>query len=137
MATLRKIGNRYYAYFYDRTRTPRRKSHPLGVQSARAAQALLKRREYEYAIGVFDPWTPRNAAVEMAEIGGDEAIDALIGAVRSHPNEYVRAEAASALGWIGDDRALEVLDTAAASDSSVNNVRPIAATAAEKIREGS
>jgi len=58
MATLRKINGRYYGYFYDRNRTPKRKSYPLGVSLKSAAEKMLRRLEEQWAAGTFDPWSP-------------------------------------------------------------------------------
>lgn len=58
MARLRKIKDRYYAYFYDPTRKPKEKSYPLRVSLKSAAEKMRKRLEEEYAAGDFDPWNP-------------------------------------------------------------------------------
>jgi integrase len=58
MATLRKIKGNYFAYFYDRTRAPKRKSVPLQVSLKDAAEKKLRRLENEWARGDFDPWAP-------------------------------------------------------------------------------
>lgn len=58
MAYLRKISGRYYAYFYDRTRTPKEKSYPLGVSLKSAARKKRNRLEEKWAEGTFDPWDP-------------------------------------------------------------------------------
>ena len=40
MAALRKINGNYYAYFYDSSRDPKRKSYPLRVSLKSAAEKL-------------------------------------------------------------------------------------------------
>lgn len=56
MASLRKISGNYYAYFYDKNRSPQRKSVPLQVSLKSAAQKRLKYLEEQWAKGTFDPW---------------------------------------------------------------------------------
>lgn len=75
MARLRKINGRYYAYFYDRDRTPKEKSYPLGVSLKSAAQDLLRRKERAYARGEFDPWHPTEA---RAALSVKQAFDAFV-----------------------------------------------------------
>ena len=56
MATLRKIDGSYYVYFYNPSRSPKRKSHPLRVQLKSTAEKKRKRLEEAHAEGRFDPW---------------------------------------------------------------------------------
>ena len=49
------------------------------------------------------------AVYALAEVGGDQAVAALVGALGDE-NARVRAEAARALGEIGSDRAIEILE---------------------------
>ena len=57
MASLQKRSNgRYYIYFYDKNRDPKRKSVPTGTSRKRAARRIFRRLEDEYATGDFDPW---------------------------------------------------------------------------------
>lgn len=78
MAYLRKINGRYYAYFYDRERTPKKKSYPLGVSLKSAADAKRKRLEKEWAEGSFDPWNPEETQTEALTVpeGIDRFLDA-------------------------------------------------------------
>jgi len=89
----------------------------------------------ESGLGMGMDWGPRNAAMKLAELGGREAVDALIHALRNHPNEFVRTEAAGALARIGNPLALPALENAANNDSSWMNVRPIAEVAVEEIKK--
>jgi HEAT repeat protein len=89
----------------------------------------------EPGLGMGMDWGPRNAAKKLAELGGDEAVDALIHALQNHPNDSVRMEAAGALARIGDPRALPSLEKAANSDSSWMNVRPMAEIAVQEIKK--
>jgi len=59
MASLRKIGTRYFGYFYDPNRNPKRKSVTLRTGQKQVAQKLLRRYENEFAEGIFDPWNPK------------------------------------------------------------------------------
>ena len=62
MARLRKLGKsgHYFAYFYDRNRTPKEKSYPLGTSLKSAALLRLRELERRYAdpVDAFDPWVP-------------------------------------------------------------------------------
>ena len=75
MATMRKIGSRYFGYFYDRDRNPKRKSVPLQTSQKQVAQKLLRRYENEFAEGIFDPWRPKLGAQGLTL---DEALDLYI-----------------------------------------------------------
>ena len=58
MAKLRRVKGNYYARFYDKAKSPARKTVPLGTDDLGAAEAALKRLEVHYAEGRFDPWAP-------------------------------------------------------------------------------
>ncbi|MEO1074970.1 MAG: site-specific integrase [Bacteroidota bacterium] len=58
MARLRKIKGRYFAYFYDRHRTPREKSFPLRVSLKSAAEKKLRELIRARDESRFDPWSP-------------------------------------------------------------------------------
>ena len=75
MATLRKINGRYYAYFYNRMRMPKRKSYPLNVSLKSAAEMMVKRLEEKWAAGSFDPWNPQ---LEPARLTVQEAADTFL-----------------------------------------------------------
>ncbi|MEM6785252.1 MAG: site-specific integrase [Bacteroidota bacterium] len=76
MARLRQVRGYYYARFYDKTKTPARKTVPLGTGNEEAAQAALKRLEVHYAEGRFDPWAPPQQAPTRLS----EAIEAFFAA---------------------------------------------------------
>ncbi|MEL6770068.1 MAG: tyrosine-type recombinase/integrase [Bacteroidota bacterium] len=76
MARLRQAKGHYYARFYDKTKTPTRKTVPLGTSNEEAAQAALKRLEVHYAEGRFDPWAPP----QQAPVRLSEAIEAFFAA---------------------------------------------------------
>jgi integrase len=81
MATLRKINGRYYAYFYDKNRSPTRKSHPLRVQLKRTAEKELNRLEEAKAEGRFDPWKedPWVGQQKVTPISVQAAIEKFLG----------------------------------------------------------
>ncbi len=58
MVVLRKVGRNYYAYFYDPSRSPKRKCFSLRTTRKSVAEARLKELELAYAMGEFDPWNP-------------------------------------------------------------------------------
>jgi len=66
MARLRKLGKgaKYFAYFYDRSRTPKEKSFPLGTSLKSAAVLKLHELERRYADphDSFDPWLAESEA---------------------------------------------------------------------------
>lgn len=61
LQSTRKIGNRYYAYFYNPQKDPSRKSFPLGTTRKRVAAKKARKLEEEVASGEFDPWNPNRA----------------------------------------------------------------------------
>jgi integrase len=56
MATMRKQSGRYYARFYDRSRSPKRKSWPLRTHRQDVARRELTKLERAFEKGDFDPW---------------------------------------------------------------------------------
>lgn len=56
MASLIKLGDRYYAQFYEASRRPQRKRVALKTTTKRAAERLRRDLEDQYALGSFDPW---------------------------------------------------------------------------------
>jgi len=57
MAAIIEREGRYYAQFYDETRTPKRKRFSLKTNRKRTARKLLVQFEDDYMLGEFDPWT--------------------------------------------------------------------------------
>jgi len=57
MAAILERDGRYYAQFYDETRTPKRKRFSLKTNRKRTARKLLVQFEDDYIIDEFDPWT--------------------------------------------------------------------------------
>lgn len=62
--SVQKRGSRFYAYFYDPTRTPKRKSFALGdgFTTRRKAEQRATELLREAQEGRFDPWTYREQA---------------------------------------------------------------------------
>ena len=58
MASLRKKSGRYYARFYDKRRSPKRKEIALGCTRKDVARRRLTKWEQQYEKGTFDPWNP-------------------------------------------------------------------------------
>jgi len=56
MASLFKRDDQYYAQFYDKARTPKRKRFSLKVTRKRKARRRLSKFEDDYLDGKFDPW---------------------------------------------------------------------------------
>jgi len=56
MAALLRRKDRYYAQFYDSSRSPTRKRISLRTGSKREARRILTKLEDDYASGRFDPW---------------------------------------------------------------------------------
>ncbi len=56
MARTRKLSGNYYAYFYDRSRTPKEKSWPLRTTRQDVARRRLTELEEALEAGDFDPW---------------------------------------------------------------------------------
>ena len=106
MATLRKINGSYYAYFYNRHRSPKRKSYPLGVSLKSAATKKLKRLEDEWAEGRFDPWNP--GASQVTALTVPEAIDNFLEA-KSHLRERTRSTYQQQLELWASDLAPDLL----------------------------
>jgi integrase len=61
MASLRKKSGRYYARFYDKRRTPKRKETSLQTTRKDVARRRLTRLERRHEKGEFDPWKPDSA----------------------------------------------------------------------------
>ena len=57
MASLRKKKGRYYARFYDPSRSPTRKERSLRTTRKDVAKPRLREWEKAYAEGRFDPWS--------------------------------------------------------------------------------
>jgi len=57
MATLVRQKKWYYAQFYNRDRSPKRKRVALGTRTKKTADKLIRQLENEYAAGDYDPWT--------------------------------------------------------------------------------
>lgn len=53
---MRKKGKYYYARFYDKDRTPKRKEVSLRITRKSSARKELNRLEREYEAGDYDPW---------------------------------------------------------------------------------
>ncbi|PEN11418.1 hypothetical protein CRI94_15395 [Longibacter salinarum] len=72
LQSIRKIDNRYFAYFYNPQKDPARKSFPLGTTRKRVAEKKARKLEEEVASGELDPWNPNrttgtdNPTVEQA-----------------------------------------------------------------------
>lgn len=82
----------------------------------------------------LDEYQARNAIDAMVVIGDEYVVDFLmLVALKGHPSEQVRASAATALGQIGDKRAIPALNQAL-QDPSWRNVRPAAERALQKLR---
>ncbi len=58
MASMRKINGKYYARFYDKRRTPKRKTYPLRTTRKDVARRRLHEKERAFERGAFDPWNP-------------------------------------------------------------------------------
>lgn len=56
MASLRKVSGNYYARFYDRDRSPKRKTWPLRTGRQDVARKRLTELEQAHRDGRFDPW---------------------------------------------------------------------------------
>ncbi|PSQ97549.1 MAG: hypothetical protein BRD55_01360 [Bacteroidetes bacterium SW_9_63_38] len=56
MPSMRKQSGRYYARFYDRSRSPKRKSWPLRTHRKDVASRKLTELKRAYEEGEFDPW---------------------------------------------------------------------------------
>jgi integrase len=56
MASLRKKSGHYYARFYDKNRSPKRKEISLRTTRKDVAEPRLRKWERAYAEGQFDPW---------------------------------------------------------------------------------
>ena len=54
--SLRKKSGRYYARFYDKNRSPKRKEVSLGTSRKSVAKPKLRRLENDLAEGKYDPW---------------------------------------------------------------------------------
>lgn len=78
------------------------------------------------------PWLGPCAARALGEIGGGDAVEPLVAALRD-PREDVRRAAAGALGRIGDERAVEPLSRTL--DDSYASVRERARSAIDCIRQ--
>lgn len=57
MASMRKVNGHYYARFYDRSKSPKRKTYPLKTGRQDVARRRLSELERGYRSGDFDPWS--------------------------------------------------------------------------------
>lgn len=55
---MRKKKGRWYARFYDKWRSPKRKEIPLRTTRKDVARRRLTKLEKEWEDGIFDPWNP-------------------------------------------------------------------------------
>jgi len=82
MAALLNRNGWYYAQFYDRTRTPKRKQLPLHTRTRKTALRVLAKLEDQVAEGKLDPWAttvdPGLASSSIVTLG--EAIAAFLAA---------------------------------------------------------
>jgi integrase len=69
---MRKKKGRYYARFYDKWRSPKRKEIPLRTTRKDVARRRLTKLEKEWENGIFDPWNP-DAGGEALSL--DAAVD--------------------------------------------------------------
>jgi integrase len=83
MASLRKKSGRYYARFYDKRRSPKRKELALGTSRKDVARRKLSKLERQYRNETFDPWAP-NAEPDALTLS--EAISRFMDS-RSHLRE--------------------------------------------------
>jgi integrase len=72
MASLRKKGRYYYARFYDRNRSPKRKEIALRCTQKEAARRKLVRLEKGFERGEYDPWNTQQA---HGSLSAQEAIN--------------------------------------------------------------
>lgn len=56
MPSLRKKNGRYYARFYDKRRSPKRKEVALGTTRRLVAEKKRIKLEDAFAEGKYDPW---------------------------------------------------------------------------------
>ncbi len=103
MATLRKTKGRYYAYFYDPDKKPKRKCVSLRTKLKSAAQQQLNRLEVEYARGEYDPWNPTPATPKLTITELVEAYIKWRGDLRSKTQESYRGAAKGLVKSIGSD----------------------------------
>jgi integrase len=68
MASLRKKSGRYYARFYDKRRSPKRKEVALGCSRKDVARRRLSEWERLYREGSFDPWQPVGSGPERLTV---------------------------------------------------------------------
>jgi integrase len=83
MATIRKIRSNYFAYFYERTRSPKRKSWPLRTSRQDVARRRVTELEDAYESGDFDPW---RGGWQYEDVTLDTAIERYL----AHKREEVR-----------------------------------------------
>lgn len=127
MATLRKISGSYYGYFYDRTRTPKRKSYPLQVSLKSAAEKKLKRLEEAWAEGAFDPWQGGWSVTERQHVTVSRAVNAFLEAKASE----VRATTLRTYREVCEDLLLPTLPpNLMLRDLSAEHLRPFVLDAA-------
>jgi len=68
MASMRKKKGHYYARFYDKHRSPKRKELALGTSRKDVARRKLSDLERQHREGTFDPWNPDRAAPERLTV---------------------------------------------------------------------
>ena len=65
MASMRKKKGNYYARFYDKRRSPKRKEVPLRTTRKDVARRRLSEMERKFERGAFDPWTPESGPEKL------------------------------------------------------------------------
>lgn len=101
MATIRKTSGLYYARFYDRSRSPQRKSYPLRTGDKRAAHRKLNELEAAYQRGDFDPW---RGGWQHESVSAQEALERFLkhkqGSVREQTSKTYRQQLEACLGTL-------------------------------------
>ena len=99
MASIRKVSGNYYARFYDRTRSPKRKTVPLRTSRKDVARRRLHDLERRYERGQFDPWNPSHSVEPLTvEEGVEKFLEAKSHLRASTRKNYrIRLEA-----WVRD-----------------------------------
>ena len=87
MASIRKKSGRYYARFYDKRRSPKRKELALGTSRKDVARRKLSDLERQHREGSFDPWDPDTGGTDRLTL--DEAAEQFMQS-RSHLRDETR-----------------------------------------------
>lgn len=66
MASMRKKKGNYYARFYDKHRSPKRKEVPLRTTRKDVARRKLSDLERRFEDGTFDPWSPEDTPEHLS-----------------------------------------------------------------------